>query len=619
MAVLLLLAPGCEQGPVGETPSKQSAPRQVELRLTDSVWAKSFPAPMVTAVSPRVILAKETRPVLTKRPAKTEQGDLTHGRFTLDLPEGARVEFAVGVVAAGKGEGVKDALEARAQAELWIQNEAGRRRLWSRELPTARAPWQEYTVDLPSGSQQTLEFRVAAGAAVEQARFGDPVVTVLATSQSPVRGVILISLDTLRADRMSLYGYERSTAPKLEALFGDGSGVVFDKVYTQGPDTLLGHVAMLKGRTPASTLRAPGELMNHSLAFASLADVLRHHGYRTAAYTENAILAGNMGFNQGFEVWYENKDVELSPEKGHIDSTFELGMQWLRGHHEEPFFLFLHTYQVHAPYGAPAPWSELFPSSDDASDTERNSDAYDEGIAYADFRTAAFLDEVAALGLSDDVLVVVTSDHGEEFLEHGRLQHGTNLTQENLHVPLLMRGPGIDPGTAASRAPAALLDVAPTILDCLNLPAPASFQGISLRKPIKPGASAKERIIPHEAWSELAQTPTGFDSTFKPPSFGLTQGSLRVVRLREESGHRFEMYDLESDPGEKNDLVAAGAEVPEELRRYLRKYLDRQIGLHYTAIQQLGAKSTVPVAQATDEEHDAERIEKLKALGYIAD
>ncbi|MFT4569445.1 MAG: arylsulfatase A-like enzyme [Hyphomicrobiaceae bacterium] len=618
-----------------------STQRRVVAQVADSIWRSSFPGPMITAISPRVSIARETRPVLTRHPSKMRNGDLLHGRIVLDLTEGSRVEFALGVVASPAAAPTKDpphpsnvnekgddqpvpaeteppSLTTRAQAEVWILSEAGPRRVWSKTLPDKGSPWQTQRVDLPAGPKQTLEFRIASGEGMGNARFGDPVVSSPASEAPAIRGVILISLDTLRADRTSVYGYKRQTTPRLEELFGQG-GTVFENVYTQGPDTVLGHIAMLKGRTGASTLLEPGVGMKQSRAFASLADVLRHNGYRTAAYTENGMLIGNNGFNQGFEVWFENTDVEQRPEKGHIKRTFAMGMDWFRQHQEEPFFLFLHSYQVHSPYGAPAPWSDLFPSAANADSVARDSDSYDEGIAYADAQTAAFLEQIDALGFGDDILVVVTSDHGEEFAEHGRLQHGANLTQENLLVPLLMRGPGVSAGKRVDRGPSALMDVAPTILDYLGIAAPESFQGVSLRNPDALAPSG-ERIIPHEAWLKLVFTPDGFDPSFVAPSFAVTRGSMRLVRVRHDTGHHFEMYDLGNDPGEKHDLVAAGSEVPKDLKRRLRNYLENQIGLHYQAVRKLQKNSaaTKP-AKPQETTEDAERNEKLKALGYISD
>jgi arylsulfatase len=311
---------------------------------------------------------------------------------------------------------------------------------------------------------------------------------------APSGRFILISLDTLRADHLGAYGYGRPTSPFLDSLATRGT--VFENAIAQLPGTLPSHMSIFTGLYPAEHAVYPPDGVL-SAKIPTLPEILRAHGFRTGGHVEGGYLEGRHGFSRGFEEWSEDSPIvrtRSGPEKSKdaVKRTFRRGLDFLgRIRNAEPFFLFLHTYSIHDPYDPPPRYRSLYWSGPpppgafppigtelQAFDEGRRSLApraaeyyealYDAQINYTDDVLREFFAGLTRLGLADQVTVIVTSDHGEEFLEHGKLVH-SQVYQENVHVPLIVATPGQRQG----RRVAALvqsIDIAPTVLALARIP-----------------------------------------------------------------------------------------------------------------------------------------------------
>jgi arylsulfatase A-like enzyme len=404
------------------------------------------------------------------------------------------------------------------------------------------------------------------------------------------KNVIMVSLDTLRADHVGFYGYNRETTPNLDRFAANA--VVFENALAQASSTLPSHQSLFQSR-PASAA-AENRL--------ALAEVLRQHEYRTAAYTGGINVSSLLGFARGFEV-YEEQDTGLA-------GTFPMAASWLREHREEPFFLFLHTYDIHLPYDPPEPHASMFgesyegsvrgnvtrdllrrvrrlddydgdPFDLDEKDRAKVVALYDGGIHYTDGHLARLFKLAEELDLYRDTVFVLFADHGEEFWDHGSTIHSHTLYQELLHVPLLIRSPEISPRQVENRVP--LMDVVPTILELLGIPAPDEFQGTSLRG-LMTGVDMGDRVI----ISEQRQLKSLVDYPWK--------------FIRDGSGST-ELYQLANDPLEQNNLVKVHPGIVARLAARLNQ---RLAGHHGKNVPEMKPGIT-----------DPEHIEGLRALGYI--
>lgn len=331
------------------------------------------------------------------------------------------------------------------------------------------------------------------------------------------RGYILISLDTLRADRLGSYGYEPPTSPFLDRLAAERA-VLFEQAWVQYPSTLTSHMSMLTGLYPGEHgVYPPYSFLSKDIPM--LPEVFQGAGFRTGAVTEGGFMRGRYGFRRGFE-HFQARDRRKPDD---VEKTFERGLRFLRGLGEEDnFFLFLHTYATHAPYDPPqrlrdlfwegeVPENAFFPSGDALTEHNNRGDLldddvrdyfnalYDAGIRYLDEVLESFFNEVDVMGLMDDITVVITSDHGEELQDHGRMNH-TQLYEEILRVPLLVIHPDVAP--ARRSQPVESIDIMPTLLEIAGLP-PTPLSGQSL-VPQLTGAATPDFAfseVKGDAWS----------------------------------------------------------------------------------------------------------------------
>jgi arylsulfatase A-like enzyme len=369
---------------------------------------------------------------------------------------------------------------------------------------------------------------------------------------APTRGILLLSIDTLRADRLGCYGHSRDTSPFLDELAA--RGVLFEQLIAQYPSTMTSHMSIFTGLYPREhAVFAPAGQLAESIP--TLPELLQRAGYRTAGFTEAGQMRGKHGFARGFDVF----DDRIEGRFGDFEQTLGRGLDFLRALEPgEPFFLFLHTYAVHTPYDPPAPYDALYWSGDPPPifpPTGRNfltvntrklslepaaieyfKALYDGSIRHADDLLRGFFADLEELGLADDLTVVVTSDHGEEFLEHGQLAHA-QVYRETVHVPLIVVHPEL---SATRRVPHLVesVDLAPTVLELAGVE-PPPMSGHSL-VPWLAGADPKPR---GHAYSEVTAAGIAARSLHReavPGLFQLVHSRLEPASPRE----RIVVFDI---------------------------------------------------------------------------
>lgn len=366
----------------------------------------------------------------------------------------------------------------------------------------------------------------------------------LLISESAPVGYVLISIDTLRADHLGAYGFPLDTSPFFDAFAARAT--LFENAIVQLPGTLPSHMSIFTGLYPAEHgVYPPDGVLSPSIE--TLPEIFAAAGYRTAGFTEGGYVKGRYGFARGFEVFVD--DTRRRP--GGAEKTFALAKDFVSGLEAgEKFFLFVHTYEVHDPYIASEPYrSNSWPG--EAPDTfeptgpnltaasqghlditpealEYFAAMYDASIRYVDDVLRDFMEHLWARGLSPDTIVVITSDHGEEFLEHGSLVH-RQVYNETLHVPLLVRRLGQRRGSRVERLVQSI-DIAPTLVELAGLDVRAEFSGDSLVASLNDPAAATRS----EAYAEGVALPTRTlyrstdDGLFR---FGLTRHALIRGRL----------------------------------------------------------------------------------------
>lgn len=382
----------------------------------------------------------------------------------------------------------------------------------------------------------------------------------------PTRGVILISIDTLRADHVSAYGYGKQTTPFLDSLAAQGT--LFEHAYSQYPSTLTSHMTVFTGLYPGEHGVYPPD---HVLAqqIPTLPEVFKAHGYRTAGFTEGGFMRGKFGFSRGFDEFSD----KVQREESDVERTFERGLSFLRTlKPEDRFFLFLHTYVVHAPYEPPAPYDHEFwpgpapgvgqPTGAELQELNRTrrpipdevlhyyESQYDGSIRYGDDVIRHFFHQLQAMGLSRDLTVIIMSDHGEEFREHGEFAHG-QIYRETLHVPLIVVYPGSQSGQRVGE-PVELVDITPTLYALARIEPPETLSGISLA----PALFGRSLGSGHSAYSEVAAGGSR-------SRIWLDDDGMRQLVVNRSSGRNWQgpisRFDLE--PGERS-LIMRSYGVP---------------------------------------------------------
>ncbi len=446
--------------------------------------------------------------------------------------------------------------------------------------------------------------------------------------------VVLISIDTLRADRLGAYGYSRPTSRHLDALAADG--VRFDQAISQAPWTTPAHMSLMTSMYPSvhgvnlgwsdflASVTRERRYRTLGSDVPTLADVLRGHGYRTVAVTGGTTVSASLGFARGFDRYRENFTNGFE----HLTPAAETAVfDMLAAYGEAPFFLFFHTFEVHAPYirseladmltdeqraglasivaqGTNDPLGDYrqFLADNGLLRPEITSALYDGGIQYTDAFLGRLFEQLRTQGLLARTLIVVTSDHGEEFGDHSEERfldaHCTTVYDELIRVPLLLHSPGQLPAGRVVDQQVELIDVAPSILDVLGLPPIEGMQGVSLL-PLIRGESRPDREALSEATCVAPEIKSLRAEGFKyiyafPPPDGERIG-IGAAPTWEA------LFNLNKDPGEQHNLAPTS---PAEVAAWRARLEDR-----FAAMPSTGDGTEMAV--------EDELLDRLRALGYV--
>lgn len=399
------------------------------------------------------------------------------------------------------------------------------------------------------------------------------------------RSVVIVTLDTTRADRIGALGGTEVPTPNLDRLAGQGT--VASEAISQVPLTLPSHASIFTGRYPASHGVRHNGIYRLRPEEETLAEHLAALGFRTAAFVGAYVLNKGFGLEQGFETY---DDVDVDRYAGGRDQTFEAQrtaddvnarvFPWLAAHRGERIFLWVHYYDPHEPYSPPEKAGRTLAGT-----------GYDREISYVDACFGELIGQLRATGFLDRSLVIVMGDHGESLGEHGERAHGLFLYEGALHVPLFFRAPGLVPAGKTIRGPVELIDVAPTVLDYLGLPPLARAQGRALRGRID-GKDDGRAAVAH------AETMM--------PRLEFGWADLRMVRdgrFKYIAAPRPELYDLKTDRTEDHDLAKDDGSRAAEMASALDEWS--------------AATSDAAAAAASERTLTAEEAARLRSLGYL--
>jgi len=428
-------------------------------------------------------------------------------------------------------------------------------------------------------------------------------------SSRPEPNVLLIVVDTLRADRLSCYGWRETTSPNIDRLAAEG--VLVERMICQVPQTLPSFCTILTGSYPPSHGVRVNGLFALPEEATTMAECFKDEGYRTAAFIAGFPLDSSFGLDQGFESYEDEmrsslpmEGLQKNPDGGvqwlgyqtecfenRADVVTEEALAWLERHREDPFFVMVHYFDPHHDYLPPERLRGVF------------DHPYAGEVAFVDEQVGRLLAELDAAGLADETLVVVTADHGECLGEFGRYFHQAHLSDAALHIPFVARLPGILPAGTRLSETCETVDIMPTILEVTGNDLISGLSGQSLT-PLWEGTNSGRIAGGPPCYFETLygklEAETGVTRV------GLLEGKRKFIlsqRTNPSTGRieeMLELYDLQSDPDELKNLAPSRPAEAQQARERLQRFLDR-----------------IPAGQAVVLTPDEESKEKLKRLGYF--
>jgi arylsulfatase A-like enzyme/Tfp pilus assembly protein PilF len=406
--------------------------------------------------------------------------------------------------------------------------------------------------------------------------------------ETPERpNVVLVTIDTLRADRLGAYGNDSGLTPHLDRLAREG--VLFENASAAAPLTLPAHASILTGTYPLHHGIRDNGGYHLGAASVTLAETMQSRGYRTGAFVGAFVLDSRWGLDQGFDRYFDDfdfesfDDVSLGAVSRPGDEVIAEALRFLNEAKPGPFFAWVHLYDPHAPYDPPEPYRGLHAS--------RRYGLYDGEVAHTDELVGRLLEWLSRESLQENTLVAVMGDHGESLEEHGELDHGFFVYDATMNVPFLIKGPGLEAANLRVQAQVRSIDLMPTVLELVGAEVPPAVQGVSL-VPLARGEKAtldlsayRESLYPrlHYGWSELR--------------------SLRSEKFHFIDAPAPELYDLRSDPKEERNLASERPEALSELRSRLEEERQRS------------SEDALPPKEP--EALDEKTREMLTALGYL--
>ncbi len=387
--------------------------------------------------------------------------------------------------------------------------------------------------------------------------------------------LLVVTIDTLRPDRLGLYGSTAGLTPNLDRLGSEG--IVFENVLAHVPVTLPSHTSLFTAKIPPRHGVHDNGTFRVGAGEETLALRLKSRGYETAAFVGAFVLDARFGLDRGFDLYddyYGEKRsfASFTELERPAEAVLAPAERWLTERGAKPWFAWVHLFDPHAPYEAPEPYR-----------SRHSADPYGAEVAYADAALGAFLDKLGAHGLLEKTLLVVVADHGESLGEHGETTHGTFAYNATLSVPWILWAKGLEPARFTPRV--RLVDVAPTVLDLLGIDPPASIDGASLRAFVRDPARYESKDSYFEALNPNLTRDWA-------PLRGLVRGTHKFIDLPIA-----ELYDLAADPKEEKNVIAGRAALASELKKALGDEIEGSAPLNPSA--------------------DAETLKRLESLGYV--
>ena len=560
--------------------------------------------------------------------------------FTLDLPDRPWLDLAVGTPEDGPVTFHVDARDGGDDIHLL------------EHTVTTPYRWEHQAINLGQFQGQSVTVSLSLKAEDDGALgfWGSPVIraradgTTLESDERP-QGVILVQADTLRSDHLDLYGYDRDTAPTLTALAGEGA--VFRNAHAQATWTKVSTPSIMTSLYPLSH-GVHGFADRLPAAAVTLAERYRDAGYATLALSSVLFTGEFTNLHQGFEELHENGSRAAEGPKTareYVDRVVE----WLGRHRDVPFFIYLHVFDPHDPYEPYRPYNGLWadpahkeeheaqldkvreviddplrrnfgmPSRDELEEVGLDADAfvdydqgwYDGSIRAMDVEMGRLVERLRTLRLDERTLIVFTSDHGEEFLDHGRMFHGQTVYGELARVPLVMRWPGGIAGGRIVDETTQLIDIMPTLIEISGLPPSEQAQGQSL-VPLLRGTEADtaegDSWVGRPAFVEKALT----NDMFSPPprdteSYAVIYDGWKLIHnpVRPDGAPEFELYDANADPLDLTDVAADYPEIIERLAREIDRW------------RRVAETARLPEDAEATEGMTPEQLRRLRSLGYI--
>ena len=573
--------------------------------------------------------------------------------FDVDLPPSPFLDLSIGTVDSGPVTFV-----------VGVEANGSSTELLKRTLTTAQR-WHSTPVELGdfAGRSVSLSLSVQAERPGTPGFWGSPVIrnrsgrpsfgpssaarSALASDDPPPpQGVILIIADTLRRDHLQPYGYERATAPVLTGLASEGA--LFRDAIAQGTWTKVSVSSIVTSLYP--TTHGIKDMPDRLPAgVTTLAEAYREAGYATFATSSVPFTGKLTNLHQGVEVLHERSslpEVEFSESKTSRTYTDRL-LDWIELHSEVPFFAFLHVFDPHSPFEPYLPYDSVWLSAEESADhreqmkrveefidddfrkseglpnpeelaaagidqetyVAREKAWYDASILAMDVELGRLVERLEELGVAQDTLIAFVSDHGEEFLEHGRHFHGYNTYGEMLNVPLILHWPAVISEGVVVEQTVQAIDLMPTLLELSRLPVPEQAQGQSLLPLLAAANPSSLGWASRPAIAERALAPAAFSKEEDPDqvaSFAIVYEGWKLIKntSRPEGWPEYELFDHEADPLNAHDLAEENPEMVERLAGYLEKW-------HEAALE------ARVEAEATAESMSAEELQQLRSLGYI--
>ena len=550
--------------------------------------------------------------------------------FELPVPGQSRLHFGMGITDKG--------------SPITFRVSADSNQLFTKTVADPES-WDSADVDLAAYAGRTvkLAFETEAKNPGAVALWANPLLTTTAPKNRP--NVLIYLIDTERPDHTSLYGYSRDTTPFMKKL-GEQS-VVFEDCQVQAP------------RTKQSTASLMTSLYSYTHGIihdydtvpkgsATLAQELRAAGYVTASVVANPFAGRLSGLDRGFdylEEWAVMQRYRVDAHDRGTDSEAvnKVVFPWLEAHHDEPFFLYAHATDPHAPYRPPAGFEEKFANPKETPQFDRDYknlggktryaggtvvsraacrkagidpdrfirraiDRYDGEILHNDWSLQQLINKLKELGILDNTLIVVVSDHGEEFWEHGWTAHGHSLYEELTNGVFLIWNPKLIPTPRRVHDPVQLIDVMPTLLDLLGIPTPQVAEGQSLVTLIKGQPFQRRNPVMTSRFADPEAQKIGLVPENRIDAIAYVDPSWKLIyreKAKEVGLHKVELYDRRSDRGEAKDVAAGNPREVDRIMTELGKWLEAQKLIRSSLSQ--GAKAAM----------DPKTLERLRSLGYL--